>query len=152
MNYIKEKILEAKEALRYEINILSTEESERVRASVEKKYLKWMPALFLWDAHLTLSYTSSNKNSWQWLDEFIHEETILFFDRKRELDFFQIPKNQSISKLIEELNIDEFYLTNQSLDYLFAGTDTANLIAAGSACDWFEKRDKEEQERLQKVN
>jgi hypothetical protein len=80
-------------------------------------------------------------DSWSWVDEFMSDEPVLFFydSSLRDDDaMFRLPSGRDVIKILNGCYSFEYYVTNDTLDYVICQTDDDYIIGAGRAKAWVE--------------
>jgi hypothetical protein len=139
MGDIKEEIEKTANTLNINITEISKEKTQLIVNQVIQKYTEKKYG-FLWEKFVNDVYIQ-NVDAWLWLDEIIgHEETIMFFNPREEEIAFKFLSGKDIVKLFGETFYFEFYLTNETTDYVLCFNHHDFLIACGTAKEKLQKK------------
>jgi hypothetical protein len=142
-NDYKEYVMEAAQAVGCRLTEMSPLESVFFRKTLLQKFTESYEHYALWE-NLSRPFAIRQSHSWEWIDEFLQGSEFLFlFDADNDETIYIISENQSLSKLLSEMPIKVFYITNEKLDFILSYNDHEYLIAAGTAETWLHNKAKE---------
>lgn len=141
--YLKESLLEAKEATGIALEEMSALESVFFRNKVVEKFMEGNKSFLLWE-RVVRGYAIHDRKAWHWLDEFLkNQEIYFFFDESNDPTIYIFQPNQSFVKFLHEFPKYVYYITNESLDFILGLNDHDYLIASGTALPWLRNKAKE---------
>ncbi len=153
--HYRDHVRAAAKAVNAQITELPGEESRRVRTAVRRKFAdksrvpvagftarRMLDSWPLWEAlHGTVGVQALD--GWRWVSDFVgNNEVIMFFNEDEDQAMFRFADGAQVVPVLEECTPFEFYLTNDSTDYLICFNHHDVLIAAGTAVPWLEQRSK----------
>lgn len=139
MGNIKDEILVAVNNLNIQIKEVSATTVDELITNIATKYTKGRKHGWLWE-NMVDNVCVSNKDAWKWLGEFIgNSESIMFFNPPEERIAFVFLSGHDLVSVLSETYGFEFYITNNTLDYLMCFNHHDILIACGNAKSWLEK-------------
>ena len=139
-NDYKEFIIDAVRSTGYRLTEMTPLESIFFRKRVLGKFTESYEHYALWE-NLKEPFGVREPHSWEWIDEFLREkEFYFFFEEDNDETIYIILENQSLSKLLREMPIKVFYVTNDNLDYIISYNDHEYLIACGIAETWLRNK------------
>ncbi len=141
--YLKESLIEAKEATGMALEEMSALESVFFRNKVIEKFMQGKNSFPLWE-RVSPGYGVHDPKAWHWLDEFLlNQEIYFFFDESNDPTIYIFQPDQSFVKFLSEFPKYVYYITNESLDFILSFNDHDYLIASGTAEPWLRKKAKE---------
>jgi len=134
--------MEAAQTVGYRLTEMSPLESVFFRKNLLQKFTKSYEHYALWE-NLNSSFAIRQSHSWEWIDEFLERKEFLFlFEADNDETVYIISENQSLTKLLGEMPIKVFYITNEKLDFILSYNDHEYLIASGTAESWLREKAK----------
>lgn len=143
MQTIQAEIRSAAESVGARIHELPRENVDAIVRSVAQRFtagvLKWP----LWSALTNATY-ADNPFAWAWVGEFVGQApALLLFNDVGEHDRFrgfEFEDGSQVVPVLEKCVIFEFYLTNETADYLICFSHHDILYAAGTAKPWLQAK------------
>lgn len=135
----KEDILRVISVLEIAANEHPLESIVQVRCEVVKKFTSirgiWERG-WIWEAFVH-SYAVQAPGSYKWVTNFlVSQQAILLFDPNHEQAMFNFSNGADIIRVVDELNLDDFYVTNTAIEYLLCYNHHEYLCACGTALSW----------------
>lgn len=143
MNDYNEFLLEAAKVAGYNLTELNRNESILFRKKIREKFTDSNRHYALWE-NLKQPFGIREPHSWEWIDEFLQgQDFYFFFEEDNDNKVYNVLKNQSLTRLLSEMPIKVFYITNTKKDFLLCYNDHEYLIAEGTAESWLRNKVKE---------
>ena len=135
MSFIKDNIMDTTKRLNISLKKLSEQEKILLKNNI-KKFLKKDTKFFLWE--MLKNYTCvQHKEAWSWIKDFIKNTTcIMFFNYQDEKEAYFLDNGNILQSLLSETYNFEFYITNETYEYLLCFNHHDVLFATGTAEAW----------------
>lgn len=121
------------------INMLTVEQVENVKKSINQKYLNKNKSTFLWESFVDFSIVN-DKEGWIKIADFVeNKKCLMFFADCEDRAIIEINGGKDLYKLFSEMYGFEFYITNSTTDYLVCFNHHDCLMGCGTAKKWVNK-------------
>jgi hypothetical protein len=128
------------------IERLNEEETNLLIHRFADRYCKGKVLPFMWEGMFDPSNQAkidieavSNDDAWTWINEFVTDKVIIFFNPQDEKVSFIFNNGKHIIDIISECYSFEFYLADFDLNYVICFNHHRVLIACGTASLWLKK-------------
>ena len=128
--YLKESLIEAREATGAVLEEMSALESLFFRNKVVEKFMQRNNSFPLWE-RVSPGYGVHDPKAWHWLDEFLRKQEIyFFFDESNDPTIYIFQPDQSFVKFLSEFPKYVYYITNESLDFILTFSERTPTISS----------------------
>ncbi len=125
------------------IKKLNEEKTKEVICSFTNKFCNSQVKHYLWEGFCSLvnkgnldCVAVSNDDAWSWIDQYIENDAIMFFNPYDEKISYVFTNGKDIVNTLAECYNFEFYITNNDFDYILCFNHHRVLYACGDASEW----------------
>jgi hypothetical protein len=136
MGRIAVEVERASRELGLQTGRLSDAERDKTRRALEFKYSTGVRSWPLWES-TRFPVAVQGASAWKWIGEFLgRRQGIILFNPSEEDVAFRIENGEALNLLLGETFGFEFYVSDDTLSFLFCFNHHDMLLAAGSAAGW----------------
>ena len=133
MSHIRKEIIRAAKKLGIEVSEFTQSESLSIINQIIAKYAGGKKGAFLWENFVEHRVLSKDPEAWKLLSGIIgKKKTIMFFNPEDELSAFKLNNGNDLVAILGETFGFEFYLTDESMDYVLCFNHHDYLIGCGN--------------------
>ena len=138
MSFVLDEVLDAARDVGAPVAVLPPGASDAIRQQVVARYVGRDDVQPMWE-HLRGATGVQDPEAWRWIGRFLTEDPVLLlFDLAEERLVVRVDHGTQLVPVLAAAVRFEFYVTNDSYDFLLCVNHHDFLLAAGSAVGWLE--------------